>query len=221
MREPTQESFLKDVSNHSMSVFLDNGVYRHLSFSNNGSFNQQFDIVTWPGFLAYSGDMGCFVFSRVNDMFCFFRNDKDKKELQINPSYWSEKLQSVDRDTSGYKEYSPDTFRSSVQEHVEEWIEEFKGEYGYSEEEIKEQRSVFADALLESIKEEVLNYADDGEYKAHEVLRDFTFFFNKTIFQFHDTWEWELKDYTYRFIWCCYAIVWGIEKYDSFKGEKL
>ena len=28
-----------------------------------------FDIVTWPGYLCYSGDMGCFVFTRLPDMF--------------------------------------------------------------------------------------------------------------------------------------------------------
>jgi hypothetical protein len=219
MRQPTQKYFLKNVSNHSMSVLLDNGVYRHLSFSNNGSFNQKFDIVTWPGFLAYSGDMGCFVFSRLDDMFEFFRNDKDKKELQINPSYWGEKLEATER-TNGFKEYSPERFESLVNEKVDEWIEELKEEYDSSEE--------IADALRESIKKEVLNYAHDDEYKAHEVLRDFTFYFNKranapkngTILEFHDTWEWELKDYTYRFIWCCYAIVWAIQKFDALGETK-
>jgi hypothetical protein len=209
-REPTEESFLKDVANHSMTVLLDQGVYRHLSFSNNGSFNQKFDIVTWPGFLAYSGDMGCFVFSRLNDMFGFFRNDKDKKELQINPSYWGEKLQSVDRDGyhPGYKEYSPEKFKERVDEQVEEWIEE------------NELNETQKDALRESIKEDVLYYADDGEYEALEVLRDFCLEMDGDFcFEFSDTWEWDLKDYTYRYIWCLYALVWSIEKYDALKGD--
>lgn len=72
----TVERFLQDVADHKMTVVMDNGVYRHLRFANSDSklaFNQWFDIVTWPGFLAYSGDMGCFVFSRLKDMFEFFR----------------------------------------------------------------------------------------------------------------------------------------------------
>jgi hypothetical protein len=227
-REPTEESFLKDVSNHSMTVLLDQGVYRHLSFSNNGSSTKKFDIVTWPGFLAYSGDMGCFVFLRLKDMFEFFRNYKDKKELQINPSYWGEKLQAVDRDGyyPGHKEYSPEKFKERVEEKVKEWIEEFEGEYDSSEHEQFEQKKDFAEDIKAVIEEEVLRYADDGEYKAHEVLRDFCFeytanrFTNSQKFKFSDTWEWDLKDYTYRYIWCLYALVWGIEKYDSLGESK-
>lgn len=228
MNQPTQEVFLKDVSKHTLTVLHDDWVYRHLSFSDNGSFNQKFDIVTWPGFLAYSGDMGCFVFSRVNDMFSFFRNDKDKKELQINPSYWGEKLEAVDKCgyESSYKEYSPEKFKERVEEQVKEWIEEFEGEYDSSEHEQFEQKKDFADDIKSAIEEDVLRYADDGEYKAHEVLRDFSFeytanrFTNSQKFEFYDTWEWDLKDYTYRYIWCLYALVWGIEKYDASKGDK-
>jgi hypothetical protein len=224
---PTEETFLKDVSNHSMTVLLDNGVYRHISFSNNGSFNQQFDIVTWPEFLAYPGDMGCFVFSRVNDMFLFFRNDEDKKELKINPSYWGEKLQSVDRDGyhPGYKEYSPEKFKERVEEKVKEWIEEFEGEYDSDEEELETQRKEFARQLRNAVTDCVTGYADDGEYKAHESLQDFSFvyesnrFTNSHKYEFSDTWEWDLKDYTYRYIWCLYALVWGIQKYDALEGD--
>jgi hypothetical protein len=50
--KPTEETFLKDVSKHTMAVLLDKGVYRHLQFKDNGSNVMWFDIVTWPGFLA-------------------------------------------------------------------------------------------------------------------------------------------------------------------------
>ena len=97
-RQPTEESFLNDVSKHEMKVLLDNGIYRHLRFKQQGSSNMWFDVVTWPGFLAYTGDMGAFVFARLEDMFEFFRgrpvDDKDK--LYINLGYWGEKLEAVD-----------------------------------------------------------------------------------------------------------------------------
>jgi hypothetical protein len=167
--------------------------------------------VTWPGFLAYSGDMGCFVFSRLNDMFGFFRNDKDRKELQINPSYWGEKLQAVDRDGyhPGYKEYSPEKFKDLVEDHVKEWIEDY------------EITGDVLDELYATVKVEVLNFADDGEYKAHEVLRDYSFHLDEEReLEFSDTWEWDLKDYTYRYIWCLYAIVWSVQKYDALGESK-
>ena len=69
---PNKDVFLKDVAHHSMVVVRDDGVHRHLIFSNNGSFIYRFEIITWPGYLAYVGDMGSFVFTRIEDMFSFF-----------------------------------------------------------------------------------------------------------------------------------------------------
>jgi hypothetical protein len=75
VKEITEEVFLKDVEKHEMKVLLDNGLYRHLRFAATGqySWNQWFEIITWPGKLAYSGDMGTYVFERIEDMFEFFR----------------------------------------------------------------------------------------------------------------------------------------------------
>lgn len=91
MRELTAEQFLKDVANHQMESRMENGIYRHLVFRQSGehSWNMWFGIVTWPGWLTIYGDMGTWTFSRVEDMFCFFRDEK----LRINASYWAEKLQ--------------------------------------------------------------------------------------------------------------------------------
>jgi len=205
---PSEQTFLKDVSEHTMTVLLDNGVYRHLSFSNNGSFNQKFDIVTYPGFLVYSGDMGCFVFSRLKDMFEFFRvrpRDESPESLFINLGYWAEKLEAVDRcgsRTCGAEEFSSEKFESTVKEHVAEWINDYSGEYDSSEEEVSAQRKTFADQLNESIKEDILCRADDGEHACYEALRDFSFEFDGHKYEFYDTWEWDLTEYTFCFIWC-------------------
>ena len=34
-------------------------------------------------------------------------------------------------------------------------------------------------------------------------------------FEFYDTWEWDCREYTAQFLWCCEAIPWGIAKYDD------
>lgn len=83
--------FLEHVKKHSMAVELDNGVHRSLKFSRNNSSVFYFRITTWPGHLCISGDMGTYVFARLEDMFQFFRGD----DLKINPGYWAEKLQSI------------------------------------------------------------------------------------------------------------------------------
>lgn len=198
MREPDEAKFLKDVAAHEMKVLKDDGAYRHLSFRKPGTYCMGFDLITWPGYLAYTGDMGCYVFTRIEDMFEFFRTDrkrvKEGKTLYINLSYWGEKCASRDRD--GIKEYSADTFRAEIQR----WLDEEEA----------------SDEVREEVKGAVLSRADDGEYAAHEAARDF----EHDGFRFSDFWERDLTEYTYRFIWCCYALAWGIRKYDESRAPK-
>lgn len=221
--QPTEESFLKDVEKHEMKVLHDDGVYRHLRFSS-GSFNQQFDIVTYPWHLCYSGDMGCYVFSRLEDMFEFFggRPQDDKKKLYINTGYWGEKLEAVAKHT-GYHKYNPELARENVKRRVDEWIEESE----ISEEE--------AAVLREELEEEI-----DYDSGMHEAYRTIDKFYHKVgedaylaldirsriktdppylkTFYFQDIHEWRWEDYTYHYVWCCYAISWGIQQYDKFKA---
>jgi len=78
------DQFLADVAGHKMTVLLDNGLHRHLRFrSSKDSWNMWFEIVTWPGCLMLHGDMGSWCFSRLDDMFAFFRSDK----MAINAHY--------------------------------------------------------------------------------------------------------------------------------------
>lgn len=189
--QPTKKTFLKDVSEHQMTVKRDEGFYRHLRFRKPNSSDSWFDIVTWPGYLCYSGDMGCYVFARLDDMLVFFRSPR----LKINPGYWAEKCEARDRD--GITEYSPNTFK----ERIAEWLDDAE---------------VSAEARR-LVGIEVLSRADDGESEARRAVNDF----ESDGFQFHDFWETNLHDYTYRFIWCCYALTWGIRQYDreSKKGR--
>ena len=224
MREMTEDIFLKDVSNHAMEALKDDGVYRHLRFASKGehSCNQWFGIVTWPGYLTFYGDMGCFVFSRLTDMFEFFRTDRrDNRKLGINLSYWAEKLEAIDsngRYGNGATEFSEAQFKAQVDEHVNQWIEDFNGDYDSSEEETAKQKEAFAAELRSAVEDEVLCRAEDGEHAAHEALRDFSCEINGQKFEFSDTWEWDLKDYTLRFVWCCYAIAWALKQYDEAKA---
>lgn len=187
------EQFLKDIANHSMDVLLDNGIYRHLEFSAGGSFNQKFQITTWPNYLCISGDMGCYVFSRLEDMFEFFRGQLDR----INPRYWHEKLQS-DSKYVGSMDYSPDLFREAVKEHFDRWVED---------ETPSDQQKA---ELWKRIEEEVLSA--DNIYEAHSQA---SIFEHDECTFFQDFWEHKLQDYTGQFIWCLYAIVYAIHQYDN------
>jgi len=189
----SKEQFEKDTASHTMEVKLDKGVHRHLVFTNKGSSVYRFDITTWPGYLCISGDMGCYVFSRLPDMFEFFRNPAGN----INPSYWAEKLQS-DARYRGCKEYSEKKFRETVQNYVESWVDDTEPS---DDDEAQ---------LQEEIKELVL--CAENEWQAHEKAAEFEF---KGEPFFSDFWEHDLTDYTSQFIWCLYAIVHAINKYDQ------
>jgi hypothetical protein len=96
-----------------MVILHDSGLYRNLRCAKAGTWETGFYITTWPGFLAISGDMGCYVFTRLTDMFEFFRGDR------VNPSYWAEKIEASDR-CSGLREFDKDEARRWVAEQVKE-----------------------------------------------------------------------------------------------------
>jgi hypothetical protein len=212
MRECTEELFLKDVAQHQMTVIRDDGVHRHVRFKKSDSGNMYFDIVTYPHFLVYSGDMGCYVFSRINDMFEFFRG-KSEGPLRINEGYWAEKLEATDR-PDGHKEYSADRFR----EYVADRLEQIKEAQTVDVDSDDEGQSVAAafDEFEQAVKDNVLAYADAGDFRAHQALDEFEHDGHRW---FSDSWEAHFDEYTFRFTWCCYALAWSIRQYDAAKVQ--
>jgi hypothetical protein len=207
MTDDTAARFAADTGHHQMTVLHDDGLYRHLQFvrvapnATTGKPERSsfywFELVTWPGSLVINGDMGSYTFSRTEDMFGFFRTGRGG----INPSYWSEKVPAATRT----KEYSPELFAQLVAEHIEDAAREFPG-------------------LAADVKAEILDAADSShEDGAHQLLADYRYYADPgdrysggdPDFEFCDTWEWDLRDWSYQFLWCCHAIVWGIGQYDQ------
>lgn len=203
----SEAQFLSDISTHQMTVIRDDGINRHVRFSRPGTGCYRFDLVTWPGILVITGDCGTYVFSRITDMFDFFRvkpndwNYNREGGLSINPGYWSEKLLACDssgRRGGSATEFSAELFRKTVME----WFEE----HDFDNEEAK------ADCLSE-IEDDVLSAAEDGdESHAMRAAMDFS---HESGFEFIDFFEVNCQIYTWHFIWCLYAIAWGIKTYDA------
>ena len=107
--------FLED-RDYKIQVWRDVGVYRHLGFKHEHSYAGSFEIITWPGNLCFTGDMGCFVFKRIQDMAYFFNEE-------INPSYWHQKVESQSVFGGGTKEFSLDLFIEQMQDIRSEAIE--------------------------------------------------------------------------------------------------
>ena len=176
-------------------------LHRHLFAQRKGTRVCSFGIVTWPGYLAFYGDMGTFVFTRLTDMFEFFRGDVNGS---IDLRYWAEKCEAADSRTrgDGIEEYSAKVFRESVEYQFKQVWEGHEGPD--------------REAAFERLNDEVLSHSDDEHYSL------------RAAYEFSDKgpdpegYRWQLcdgdmvshMDYTYRFVWCCCALRWAIDRYD-------
>lgn len=201
----TEDRFLEDVKHHSMRILKDDGVYRHISFTNNGSGIYRFDLDTWPGGLCITGDCGTYVFRRLDDMFEFFRQPvqqgaaERKGSLTINPDYWGEKLESVGVN-GGYTEFDVNVFTSKVTEFLDDWK---------ANEQPTAER---AEELWGEIADCVLSRAEEGEIPSYQAIDDFSY----DGFRFEDFFDdGGTESFTFHYLWCLYAIVWGIRQYDE------
>lgn len=237
--DPIAERFARETAKHRMTVLHDDGLYRHLRFTQMHLCNDAewrttngfywFDLITWPGSLTINGDCGTYTFSRITDMFGFFRS-----RYGINPQYWAEKVQGETRVQS----YSEDKFRQQVKQDAANAEEEYPGLSAAIEERfygvLAEWDTTHEDSARRALDE--FKYvpegalcpvcSDDGERVV--LIRKPAYSDTLTCpqgcgtklepFAFTDTWEWDLTDWDWTFLWCCHAIQWGIGQHDAKKA---
>lgn len=234
-QDAAHQRFLADTAEHTMEVMHDDGLYKHLRFTNNGSWHYRYDIITWPGFLTLDGDMGTWTFSRLPDMLDFFRSNPDRPK--INADYWAEKLQWGSSGGRGIaREYDQDSVKRQILATIE----------GH----IKDERwpEHAADALRAAINDEILDsyaVALYNEAEVRDAMDDFKFAYcqanlNPPVapplddygttddpdddtyeFSFYEVWDWSFQEYTIHFLWCCWAIAEGIKAYDAHRAAAL
>lgn len=223
-----KERFTNDTANHQMTVLHDDGLYRHVRFKAPDTGMYYYDLITWPGHLTISGDMGTWTFARSRDMFEFFRANRPDR---INADYWAEKLQhgaSGGRDSA--KEYDEGIYRQVVKDEVESYVEDLTPgaaaalRADVQERLLDDQGWDYPGVAYEPARDAIANYRfewdgataqppvapapDDDEDAEPEDDVDF---------RFEDSWEWDLRGYSYHYLWACYAIQAGIHRYDAAK----
>jgi hypothetical protein len=205
-----QQRFERDIAQHHMTIFRDEGTDRHISFRQSGNSAYWFEILTWPGALCIRGDMGTYVFSRTPDMFQFFRTGDrgDPSKLYINEGYWTEKLIAVD--CNGYgkgsaQEFSADVFKRKVIRRFREYCRDYEVEH--------DERK----RMWYWIRSDILDYASDGDSSALNKVHEFSDSAHPRIFD--DFWEVNCDVYTFHLIWNLYAIAWAIRKYDAARTQ--
>lgn len=198
--EAFARSFAAEMVDADVCVLLNHGLYRHLQCQPQGVLGRPFDLMTWPGRLCISGDMGTYVFEGplLDDLFAFFRTGRGT----VNLDYWATKLISQDVPV-GYQAYAPAKFRAAIHEYLADWLEA-PSEEPLTDTEITE--------LRDCVAADVLSWAGDGELDAYRAARDFVWRAESGIFAgFEET---NLREYTTQFVWSCHAIAWAIAAWD-------
>jgi hypothetical protein len=232
------ERFPRDTAGHQMTVLRDDGLYRHLRFRRVAlnpatgkadlSSAYWFDLITWPGCLTVNGDCGTFTFARTADMFEFFRGH------QINPGYWAEKV----RGGARLKRYSEERFRERVMDVVRECEADYPGLAAAVEREMFGPQAQWSAEHEDGAREALSDFGYGDTYSGscpscdaavkglsagdayswasqHRVQAGHSVYPHPDEgFRFTDTWEWDLGDWDWQFLWCCHAIQWGISVYD-------
>ena len=195
-QEKVLRTFFRDTKDHTMKVIKDDGVYRNIEFSNNGSSIYKYSLITWPGYLAIVGDMGDLVFKRLEDMFEFFGGHNLKPEnpsvARINPGYWAQKLVAKDEDPMEFDEEKAKAFVEAYLEESEISDEEEKGDFreGINYKNIE----IFTDSFYDAICLADKDYYPDDIYGC-------------------------VRSYTMHYLWKLFAIQYGIYLYKEHRKK--
>lgn len=195
--------FVSDVASHQLTVIRDEGLYRHLRFQRPRSSAYCFDLVTWPGYLVVTGDMGTWTFSRIADMFEFFTDSHfgRRESYLINPGYWSEKFEAGaggSRRESPCFEFDAEAFDSALQE----WLD------GYMEScDDNEDRETAIEAISE-----LQGQGFRKDHEAYHAVNDAAFPYGVSAYDILE-YVGECQRHSHHYLWICFAIVWGIERY--------
>ena len=200
-----EKPFLDDVEKHEIKIIRDDGNNRHIRFRKSGTICYGFDLITWFGHLCITGDCGTFVFCRIEDMFTFFRMSENyyklypDRKLHINPQYWHEKVLAEDKN-GGVERYSQEALTGAIKDYHHNYYEDEEG--------------IESKECWKQIETKILPYIDNEHEAVYNVWT-----FSYKNFQFQDFFEYSITDYTFHYIWCLYAIVWGIDQYDKLKEK--
>lgn len=175
-----KERIGKDLAKHTITVLRMDGMYRHWVCSS-GSFNQRFEIITWPGSLCYTGDMGDYLFQRTEDMVAFMERSC------MSYHYAAEKCVAKGREK--IEEWNEDLFK----QHLKDRIRQGKMFT------VLRQGNRRTESTKEKIREII------SEYENYSQPQDAL----KAMYE-SGLWD-ELpdcNDYTQNFLWCLHAIKW-------------
>lgn len=156
-----KERIGNDLAEHVITAIKEDGMHRHYRCQKPGTWVMGFDIVTWPGSLCYTGDMGDYLFQRTEDMIAFMRRSAMSYDYAAEKCVahhgrlmeWSEEIfrdvlaeRAKDFDDDGGK-VTLMRRGSKCQEDVAEIIEEILSEYSNYESEHDGMKAMYESGL--------------------------------------------------------------------------
>jgi hypothetical protein len=227
-------------AHHEMSVLHEDGLYRHLRFSNQSEspFSRYpFELITWPyNLVVKAGWTFHFDIDATPDMFDLFRRTAFSGE--INPGYWAEKVRAGRDEVQGYE---PDLLKREIASTIAQWMRDDLDvrvawqarELGFTPDELKTVPGIrkelarqvrpewrkanrqLREAVHRHFFSDFADYNIEYESEAHRALHDFSYRpeddDSDYPLYFADWHEWPLKDYTPGFLHCCHAIRHGVD----------
>lgn len=241
--DPIAERFTRETAQHEMTILHDDGLYRHVKFMDPKNSGYWYELITAPNSLTFRGDGDSFVFHRERDMFGFFRSNPDRSTHRISPGYWAEKLTSnrdcvkvysrekFDRHvadilaedeerwpgvTAAWAAYIDDTSYDTPDLEFEENARHALDSFGFG---AKTVATCACSAVLEFDAESVIPLSWRDQHTS--VARGHGYkLSHKSGYRFTDTWEWDLRDFDWWFLWACHGIITGIARYDAAKAAE-
>lgn len=174
-----KERCVDDLKEHVITTVHHNGLYRHWRCCRPDTGSMGFSIVTWPGSICYTGDMGEYLFQRTEDMVAFMRRSA------MSFSYAAEKCVAHDG-------------------RLEEWREEvFLEELDAIEARIKEECEDEDEKPEWLEKVQAVRDAMNDDYPEHDAM---VALYESGLVDGCDMPS--CKAYTFHFLWCLHAIKW-------------
>jgi len=211
-------TFVGFSDDYALRVIKDDGLYRHLAVRRPKDSFYSFQIATWPGHIAISGDLGCLVLSREEDMLAFVAGG-GAPDFQ----YLAQKVQASD---GGTREWSPRLFAEAVKSDYAMHITETDdgAEPLPDEDEKSDERKSAEAAIWARIEDVVLDDAEDehaalGAVQAFETtdFEDETLPYASSLFT--DFWDRSLYELKFQVALQLLAMQWAANAYRAEPGD--
>lgn len=177
----------ESLKDHQVTVKHSSGLYRHWRCQKPGTWVCGFDIVTWPGSLCFTGDMGEYLFQRTDDMVAFMARSAR------STSYAAEKCVAHD---GRLREFAEEVFFQALADRLNEARENESS--GFNE--AKDTREI--EERVQEIRD---NFdADQSPETAYRAMYESGLWDSAELPR--------CEYYTYHFLWCLEAIKWFCDR---------